>query len=213
MDFRRLKMERIVNKISSMSGQYHPHNIFQDWVQMMAISISNQVIYNQHLEDQYISIAKKYSNDELIELSKLEAVLVELFENKIHDYLGEIYMKLDAGSKRTGQFFTPFHICELMAQISLVNYKGDIVTLNEPSVGGGGNVLAYAKIMLDKGINYQEKLKVIAQDLDYKCVFMSYVQFSISGINACVIQGDTLMGDCNLKLYTPMYLIKGGGLN
>lgn len=203
-------MKRIVNTINSMSGQYHAHNIFQDWVQMTAISISNQVWYNQNLEDQYLSIAKRYTQDELIKLSEMGAILVELFDVGIHDYLGEIYMSLDAGSKKTGQFFTPFHICEMMAKVNLANYNGDDFTINEPSVGGGANILAVAKALKEMGYNYQEKMKVTAQDLDYKCVYMSYVQFSICGLNAVCIQGNTLLDEHNFKLYTPMYVLKGG---
>lgn len=66
------------------------------------------------------------------------------------------------------------------------------VTLNEPSCGSGGMVIATARAMLEKGIDYQKKLKVIAQDLDWKAVYMCYVQLSLYGIDAEVIQGNTL---------------------
>lgn len=167
---RERKMERIIKKINEMSGQYHSHNIFQDWVQMMAISISNQVDYDDGLEETYKSIAKKYTQEQLIKLCEMNGILVELFQNGISDYLGEIYMKLNAGNTRTGQFFTPFHICELMAEIQMKEYDGKEIVMNEPSCGGSANILAIAKVMKNKGFNYQELLKVIAQDLDYKCV-------------------------------------------
>lgn len=203
-------MKRIVDTINKLSGKYHPHNIFQDWVEMTAISISNQCIYNQSLEDKYISIANKYTESELAQLVYLANILVELFEKNIDDYLGKIYMMLNAGSAKTGQFFTPFHLCEMMGKIALVGYKGDVIKVNEPSVGGGGNILGYAKALEELGYEYREKLNVIAQDLDFKCVYMAYVQFSLCGINAVVIQGNTLLGEENYKLYTPMYVLRGG---
>ena len=52
-------IQQIINEINKMGGQYHPHNIFQDWVEMTGISISNQVYYNEQLEQEYLSIAKK----------------------------------------------------------------------------------------------------------------------------------------------------------
>ena len=203
-------IQQIINEINKMGGQYHPHNIFQDWVEMTGISISNQVYYNEQLEQEYLNIAKKYTNEQIVKFSEMSAHLVYLFEEKISDYLGEIYMKLDAGSSRTGQFFTPFHICEMMASISLQNYNGEYVILNEPSCGGSGNILGIAKVMKEKGYNYQDLINVVAQDLDYKCVWMSYVQLSIAGINAKVIQGNTLKDEVNQVLYTPMYVLKGG---
>lgn len=203
-------IQQIINEINKMGGQYHPHNIFQDWVEMTGISISNQVYYNEQLEQEYLSIAKKYTNEQIVKFSEMSAHLVYLFEEEISDYLGEIYMKLDASSSRTGQFFTPFHICEMMASISLQNYNGEKLTLNEPSCGGSGNILGIAKVIKEKGYNYQELINVVAQDLDYKCVWMSYVQLSIGGVNAKVIQGNTLKDEVNRVLYTPMYVLKGG---
>lgn len=203
-------MKRIITLINGMSGKYHPHDIFQDWVTMTAISITNQVNFNSKLEDMYLNLAKKYSNDQLLNLAKMSGILVELMENEISDYLGTIYMSLNASSSKTGQFFTPFHICELIAKTSLNGYNGEVIKMNEPSCGGSANILALAKCMKDKGYNYQDLLQVVAQDLDYKCVYMSYVQLSISGINAVVIQGNTLLEENNMKLYTPMYYLKGG---
>ena len=55
------------------------------------------------------------------------------------------------------------------------------------------DTLAIQKLLKDNGINYQKKMEVVAQDLDWLGVFMSYVQFSFLGINAIVAQGDTLM--------------------
>ena len=53
-------------------------------------------------------------------------------------------------------------------------------------------ILATAKALKDIGINYQRKLKVVAQDLDWLGVYMTYVQCSMIGIDAIVVQGDTL---------------------
>ena len=202
-------MERIIQKINALSGEYHAHDIFQDWVQMMAIAINNQIYFDKKLEDRYINLTKKYSQNQLNLFCEMNGILVELMENKIDDYLGKIYMGLNASSSKTGQFFTPFHVCEMMARVSLANYDGKEFCLNEPSCGGSANVLAIAKVMKEKEYDYQNLLKVVAQDLDFKCVFMSYVQLSICGISAKVIQGNTLTEEHNMVLYTPMYVLKG----
>ena len=46
--------------------------------------------------------------------------------------------------------------------------------------------------MKERGINPQTCLKVVAQDLDWKGVYMTYLQLSVLGIKAIVVQGDTL---------------------
>ena len=202
-------MDVIINGIHKMSGSYHAQDIFQDWVQMAGISVANQLFYDQRLEDQYLMLAKKYTDDQLREMCRWTARLVELFEEDINDYLGSIYMMLNAGNSRTGQFFTPFHVCELMARVALTGYSGGKITANEPSVGGGANILAVAKEMQRLGYDYQSLLDIVAQDLDYKCVWMSYLQFSLAGISAICVQGNTLQNEINFILVTPMYCLRG----
>ena len=115
------------------------------------------------------------------------------------------------GNKNTGQFFTPFHLAELVAMMMQQSDPEQKVFMNEPACGGGGMILAKAKAIQAVGGNYQDALKVIAQDLDWTGVYMTYTQLSMAGINAVVIQGDTLMGEkagALQKFYTPLYVLK-----
>lgn len=212
-------MEEIVKIITSMSGKYAPTLIFEDFVKLVAISLSNStdIIHTKvwkSREEQYQSIVSKYTNEEFNNLVKILAILVNLFDKEIYDYLGEIYMKCEMGNSRTGQFFTPFNLSELTAKLSIENIEkikesDDIINLNEPTCGGGGLILAFLKILKDNGINYQKRVKIVAQDLDFRSVYMTYVQLSLVGARAKVIQGDTLaepnVKDNNYIFYTPMW--------
>ena len=100
-------------------------------------------------------------------------------------------MEAGCGNKYVGQFFTPFHLSELCARLG-ADGTDKIYHMNEPSCGGGAMILATAKALKDIGINYQRRLKVVAQDLDWLGVYMTYVQCNIVGIDAIVVQGDTL---------------------
>lgn len=203
-------MKYIIDNINRMAGKYTPHQVFADWVEMSALSIAQSIEPNKEREDAFFSIARKYSEDDFFTLGCMLGRLSFLLENGLDDYLGKIYMELSTGNSHTGQFFTPFHVCEMMASIALADYKGGIEYLNEPSSGGGANILAYAKVMKAKGYNYQQLLEVKAQDLDYKCVYMTYVQLSLVGVNAEVVQGNSLEGKHNVVLHTPMYVMRGG---
>jgi len=66
------------------------------------------------------------------------------------------------------------------------------ITVLEPSCGGGAMILAAAKVLWKNGINYQQAMDVVAQDLDWKGVYMCYVQLSLLGISAICVQGNTL---------------------
>lgn len=212
-------MEEIVKIITNMSGKYAPILIFEDFVKLATIAISNStdVIHTkiwQKREQQYESIISKYTIEEFENFVKILGILVNLFEKEIYDYLGEIYMKCEMGNSRTGQFFTPFHLSELTAKLSIddiekIKQTNDIITLNEPACGGGGLILAYLKILKDNNINYQKRVKIIAQDLDFRSVYMTYIQLSLVGARAKVVQRDTLtkpdIKDENCIFYTPMW--------
>lgn len=138
----------------------------------------------------------RYELEERCKLRDMFHLLAQALDEEIGDVLGEIYMEAGMGSKYTGQFFTPFHLSELCARTILTetiqNYNGEVITLNEPSCGGGGMIIAAVKVLLDAGINPQECLRVVAQDLDWKGVYMCYLQLSLLGIRAVVVQGNTL---------------------
>ncbi len=202
-----------------MSGKYSPTLIFDDFVKMVAISLSNstEIIHNkiwEKRESEYKTIASKYTKEEFCDFIKILAILSNLYNEKIFDYLGYIYMKCEMGNKRTGQFFTPYNLSELIAKLSIddiekIRQTDNIITLNEPACGGGGLILAYLKNLKDNNINYQKKVKIIAQDLDFRSVYMTYVQLSLIGARAKVMQVDTLAAhNVNNKeciFYTPMW--------
>ena len=70
-------------------------------------------------------------------------------------------------------------------------------------------IIAAVRILKDRGLNPQRCMYVTAQDLDWKGVYMTFVQLSLLGIKAVVAQGDTLTEPYNRNyplervLYTP----------
>ena len=208
-------VERIVNEIKKLSGNYSGYEIFSDWIKASAICISNStdVLHNsiwQKREEEYMALVNKHGTNDMQQFSKMLGMLAMALEENMEDVLGKIYMQAGLGSKQTGQFFTPFHVSSLTAQLALehVDLSVEKIKLNEPSVGGGGMIIAAAKELKERGINYQKVLEVTANDLDWKGVYMSYVQFSLLGIKAIVIQGDTLSNKKRTReqyYYTPAW--------
>lgn len=200
----------IVKGISRMSGVYHAQQIFNDWIYLASISISNNILFDKQREENYMSIASKYTHEQLMEMCEWTARLAELMEEEISDYLGHIYMMLGSGSSKTGQFFTPFHISYLTAKVGMSTYNGEEVTKYEPSCGGGGMILAAAKVIQDLGYNYQDKMKVVAGDIDQQGVLMTFLQMSLCGIAGKVQLGDSLSVNPPAQIwYTPEYILRG----
>ena len=209
--------DEIIRLIKYLSGAYSLNEVFSDFVMCTAISIQNScnLIHNnvwKEREEKYKKTVHKYELDIFREMF---AQLVMAYDEDISDILGDIYMNLNLGRKGIKQYFTPDSLTALMVEIEDKNNDKDIIKIHEPAVGSGGMIIAYALQLKNKGINYQEKLKVLAQDLDWKAVYMSYIQFSLLGIDATVVQGDTLIEPYSIfyprdrVFYTPKNLFKG----
>ena len=210
-------IDEIVKDISNIGKKHNFQMVFSDWVEMMAIAIQNSCTLHDDIwqarENKYLSIVKKYTKDEIIVILNMYSKLVNAFECEYRDYLGDIFMRLatNANKKIMGQCFTPFNISMAMAKLNLAKIEDKEISLYEPTCGAGGMIIGYARVLFEKGINFQNRLKVMAQDLDTLCVHMTYVQLSLIGINAVVAQGDSLEEKFdeipeNRKLRTPKNL-------
>ncbi len=205
----------LIDRINRMSGRYSGYEIFSDWVKMSALSIANSCLLFhgriwKHREQEYLDTAHKYRPEELDQFCEMFGLLADALTEDIRDVLGDIYMRAGLGSKLAGQFFTPFHVSELCARLDIAMAdpnSRDPITLLEPSCGGGGMVIAAAKTLQGKGVDFQRRLRVVAQDLDWKGVYMCYLQLSLLGIRARVVQGDTLCEPYDPGKTDPMHIL------
>lgn len=208
----------MVKLFQEVSRRHNLWTTFSDFLELSSISISNCVDMRNYSrrEQRYFEIIKKYTKDELKIFPKLLIELTKALENDVTDVLGELFMELELGNSWKGQFFTPYHVCLATVHVSfdeknikrVINEKG-FVSLNEPAVGGGAMIIAFAQVMKEKGYNPQQQLKVICNDLDIKSVFMTYIQLSLLGIPAVVYHMNTLTLECYDEWKTPFWILGG----
>ena len=218
----------IVNGLKSLSARHSLWSVFEDWLKVCAISISNSVDWNhqEEREKEYLETINKYNADE-------QKILVETFSELVvslqkeqtrcgpTDLLGKVFHSLELHNKYHGQFFTPFHICEFMGEIALgdggeagntvsknLSQKG-YISVCEPAVGSGGMVLGLANAMFKQKLNYSEQMVAYCCDIDIKCVHMAYLQLSLYVIPAVIIHGNSLTQEEWSQWYTPVYMLRG----
>lgn len=211
--------------LTNASPRYSTWEIYEDWLMMSAIAISNSVDWQQadEREKEYLRIAKKYDKNELDNMASALGMLItqldEAYEREgLTDILGQVFHALELHNKYHGQFFTPFHICELMGQMTLgdnisnvddaIKSQGYISCL-EPCIGSGGLVIGLAEAMRKNKYNHQKQLVITGVDIDIKCVCMSYIQLSLLGIPAVIVHGNSLTVEQWSVWRTPMYMIGG----
>lgn len=213
--------KELVKALRSISYSHSIYEVFQDWLAVSAIAISNAVDWKQQRqrEEVYIEIIQKYNKAEQENLAKAFAqlVLALQYEQRIHgptDISGQVFHALELHSKYKGQFFTPSHVCELMGMITLdgdnlaqIIEKKGYITVCEPCIGSGGMILGAAKAMANRKLNYQTQMLVTGIDIDMKCVQMAYLQLSLLGIPAVIIHGNSLTNEEWSRWYTPAYIL------
>lgn len=193
------RKKEIIRAINGIAGRYSAYEVFTDWIRCVSIALSNscQLIQDrvwQEREQMYKDTMQKYTLQERLMFVEMDYMLIDTLEDEMTDVLGEVYMESGMGSSATGQFFTPFHVSKMCAEVLLPEPAEDgKYYINEPSCGGGGMIIAMAAVLKERGINFQKVMEVVAQDLDWKGVYMCYLQLSLLGIKATCVQGDTLV--------------------
>ena len=206
-------IQEFISIIQDLDRSKSIENVFRDFLALSTCTLLQPFYRSSEIEQKYMQIVKSYTREQAVKFSKLLAFLVEGLEQKYQDFLGQVFMELGFGNARKGQFFTPYSVSKLMAEINVGNAdlltNRDLITLSEPCSGSGGIIIAFAESLKEKDVNYQNKLFVEAIDIDEMCFMMTYIQLSLYGIPARVILGDTLAYKFNQIIYTPMYFING----
>jgi len=223
---RNADQSEIVKVFNRFSGKYSRWELWSDFITLTACTISNavDVSHREKREKLYMTVAGKYTKQELDRFAEILARLVDAYDSDPdQDLLGELYMALELGNDNNGQFFTPYDICRCMAAMNLDNASLGIqgkgwISVNDPAVGAGALLIAFANECHRRDINYQQHVLFTAQDIDMITALMCYIQISLLGCPGYVYVGNTLTDPCQAldsrgliprpsdKLwYTPMY--------
>lgn len=218
----------VVDNLQRVAHRHGISRVFSDFVEMSAIALArlDRAQFDAR-EARYLQIVGQYDRDELELLVQAFSRLVMAFESNFHmkehgqvehvefaDTLGSIYMMLNLGNDRTGQFFTPYHVSLLMAKMNIASGKALVeqhgfVRLLEPAVGAGGMVIATAQTLAEEGFPYQRSMHATAVDIDARCVHMAFIQFALLHIPAIVIEGNSLTDEVRSTWYTPAHIMGG----
>jgi len=191
--------------IRHLSYNQHLFTTFRHFVEASAIAFSNVAdpINKDAREAQYMAIVKQYPPEVFRKFPELLGMLVDCLELEPTDVLGVLYHRLELHNEQSGQFFTPYPVCQAITRMLVHDAKHvveeqEFIRAHEPCVGSGAMVIALAQALREMGINYQQHLHVTAIDVDLLAVHMAYVHCTLLHIPAIIVHGDTL----RLKTYS-----------
>ncbi|WP_145142261.1 N-6 DNA methylase [Paenibacillus sp. Y412MC10] len=214
--------KRFIELFKTLTHRHRTWQVWSDFIEIAACSISNVLDHRRKnvREANYSSIIEKYNPNEQEIFPLLLAEIVQALELKPEqDFLGDLFMRLELSNHWRGQFFTPYNICQLMAQMQFADLSQTItekgfVSVNDPACGAGATLIAFANEARSRGINFQQSILFTAQDIDRTAALMCYVQLSLLGCGGYVIIGDSLRNPATESdldgpdvWYTPLYFM------
>ena len=206
------------------------YTVLSDFFEMSAISIRNAVNLGKSrevYEQRYKQIISKYSQEQFKSFTTALGLLItdiqkSMDDGSFADWCGEIYMDSHTSNARMGQFFTPYNVSRMMAQVSIqedvISQKLDgnpdgVLPIYEPTVGAGGLIIAAVERLTQLHVNYAYNVFVDCGDIDARCVHMTYLVLSLLGVPAVVRKGDALRYQYTEAWFTPAYIFNCAHFN
>lgn len=177
--------------------RYDVRSVFDDFLTMSLCATSlNPLTGKSYDEDIYLSTIGKYADDDLRhEFPNLFALLIVEMEERAtsdlgNDVLGE-YFEQNFCRKNSGQFFTPWHVCQFMSKCICPENEDSIPHIPQrvldPTCGSGRMLLASAE-------NLGRSNEFYGIDIDHTCVKMTALNLFLNGIfHSEVLWADALL--------------------
>lgn len=213
-----------VRALNDIDRSKHRAEVFSDFCEMAYCALAKLACpfaeQRDALEAQYESVERRYENRDYVhnKFGKLTAMALTAINGGGIDFLGAVAGELEFLDARLGQFFTPYDVSRMMAEINLngvedtINENG-FVTVSEPAVGAGGMVIAVADVIEGLGFDPARHLWVEAIELSRVTYYMAYIQINARGVAGKIICGNSLSLKTFTEAYTaaaPVFIAKNG---
>lgn len=190
------EFKRIFDNITQNRNSFQ---VFSDFINTTTIALHNRIPYDEESERQYLEIAKQYNHKELNQFAELlHHIQMDLLANQWQDFLGTFYMANGYGDVKKGQFFTPFEIASMMATFTLdTELKKEIaekgyISISDPTAGSGVMMIAAAQVISKQGIDLQNDVVFVAEEIDPLIGKMAYIQMCLLDLPGYVMIHNSL---------------------
>lgn len=183
-----------------------PWQVMEDWAKLIAFSLSQVVEFDQQREDEYLKLINgKYKESRWKLKEMLHDVLIPaLEENPEQDFLGEIYCEAWS-NRQNGEVFTPYNLAKLTTEVaidlSVLKNKG-YIAVKEPTCGAGSMGIALRNILWDAGYDSPLHCYLLGIDIKATYAYFSYIQWSLLGMTAEVIVGNSITQEVRDRFIT-----------
>lgn len=140
---------RFVSVFRDTARNLRRWEVFSDFITLAASELDMARIRTPENIERSSEICAKYSESDISNMHELFGLMMCALEAKFHDFLGAIFMELELGDDRNGQYFTPYNVQSLLARLLMPDFDETIrregfVTVSDPASGAAGMIVAYA---------------------------------------------------------------------
>ena len=177
---------------ASARSHHNTRQVFEDFLEMAVCSLAGGT-----MEDDYMQIVPRYAEGEkghraIDSFPIALGTLIEGMEKTRKDILGDLFQG-GVTFGENGQFFTPEHLCEMMAQME-ISPEDSGKRIFDPACGSGRTLLAAADIAPQN--------EFYGQDIDIRCVRMTAINLALRNLYGYVIWGNSLADERRLVFRT-----------
>lgn len=174
--------KEFVRLINDIDRSKYRTEIFTDFCEMAYCALAKKACpfpeQQDALEAQYMGVVARYRDKaDIYKIKDLFFLALGETGNGGCDFLGMVAGEIGALDSKLGQFFTPYEVSRLMAEINLVDVdqmieKQGFITILELAAGAGGMLMAMADVIENKGHNLETSVWIEAVELSratYHC--------------------------------------------
>lgn len=165
----------------------------------------------EKMEQKYMELITKY-HEQRFDIAKMYWYLLTFYQDQQNydDFLWNIIEEEKMTSESKGQFFTPIHVCNAMAE--MIFWEQEIkekwyFTLQEPCCWAGRMIIAMANVTKQAWYDGRTQMIFEATDIDRNCFLMTYIQTALLGLSWIVKWWDALSFKDYEAQETPMLKI------
>ena len=212
----------LIRLLQQISNTTHASrwDVFQHFVELCAISIANIAPPSKDVferrEAGYHAIRKAYPTDAFALFPQALGELQLATSVEGGDVLGEVFQGLEVNNAWKGQFFTPYSVSRMMAEMNDLpkalaekESSGEPLTICDPAIGAGSLMIACVDIFREREIKYERVAHFTGIDIDQRCVHMAFAQLALRGAPAMVIHGNALTMEQWDVWFTPAHVLLG----
>lgn len=192
-----LSNNEYIKQFHKLMDSFMSHNhweVYTDFLQLAADCFMSDHTPEHPREKHYMDIMRKYRENEQRYFGEMLACVMSYMQMTNRECLSEMWEEYSANAA-LGQFFTPWHVCQLMAETQLQSVDWEKFTpekkcyISDPSCGGGRTLTAALKKV---PMHKLDSVCFHGIDIDSNVCYVTALNMLFFNANSYIVHGNAL---------------------